>query len=153
MNALTFLSFDFGIKRTGVAAGQTITGTAQPLAPLPMNNGQPEWTEIEALIQRWKPAAIIVGLPLNMDGTASDMARRADKFRKRIMGRFGITALAWDERLTSDEIKRTERARGITDFGQHSVDSQAAALIFQSWFDSLPSPDAWATHTLILPVS
>lgn len=151
MSALNFLVFDFGIKRMGVAAGQTITGTAWPLSPMVMQNGTPDWSAIEALLAEWKPAGVIVGLPLNMDGSASDMTRRADKFRKRLHGRFALPALAWDERLTSDAIKRRERARGVTDFGKHSVDSQAAALIFQSWFESLDSLDNWSTHTIILP--
>lgn len=151
MKALQFLVFDYGIKRMGVAAGQTITGTARPLAPMAMNNGQPDWTALENLLAEWQPVAVIVGLPLNMDGTASEMARRADKFRKRVHGRFALPALAWDERLTSDAIKQQVRSQGVTDFGQHSVDSQAAALIFQSWFDSLDSLDNWSTHTIALP--
>ena len=151
MNELSFLVFDFGIKRMGVAAGQTVTGTARPLAPMAMQNGTPDWAAIEALLTEWKPAGVIVGLPLNMDGTASDMTRRADKFRKRVHGRFAIPALAWDERLTSDAIKRVERARGVSDFGKHSVDSQAAALIFQSWFESLDSLEHWPNHTIALP--
>ncbi|MFY0663652.1 MAG: Holliday junction resolvase RuvX [Natronospirillum sp.] len=151
MQALNFLVFDYGIKRMGVAAGQTVTGTARPLNPMAMQNGHPDWNAIEVLLGEWKPAGVIVGLPLNMDGSASDMTRRADKFRKRLHGRFALPALAWDERLTSDAIKRIERARGVTDFGQHSVDSQAAALIFQSWFDSLDNLADWPMHSIALP--
>lgn len=150
MTEFQLLVFDYGIKRTGVGVGQSITGQATPLDPLAMDNGQPDWAQVELLLTRWKPDAVLVGLPLNMDGTVSDMARRADKFRKRIHGRFVLPALGWDERLTSAELKREARAQGIHDFGRHSVDSLAAGLIFASWYESLPSIEAWKTHTLDL---
>lgn len=143
------LTFDYGLRRTGLAAGQTLTGTASPLPPLTMNNGHPDWDEISALLARWKPDGLLVGLPLNMDGTASDMTRRAEKFRKRLHGRFGLPALGWDERLTSHEVKRTARESGITDFGTHSVDSDAAVLIFQSWYEALPPDAPWQSHSLV----
>lgn len=142
------LTFDYGLRRTGLAAGQTLTGTAAPLPPIAMVNGQPDWDEMSALLNRWKPDGLLVGLPLNMDGTASDMTLRADKFRKRLHGRFGLPALGWDERLTSHEVKQTARESGITDFGVHSVDSDAAVLIFQSWYEALPADKPWQLHSL-----
>ncbi|MEX1058171.1 MAG: Holliday junction resolvase RuvX [Natronospirillum sp.] len=144
------LVFDYGIKRTGVAVGQSITGQASPLEPLAMQNGQPDWAQVELLLSRWKPDAVLVGLPLNMDGSVSDMARRANKFRQRLHGRFVLPALGWDERLTSEEMKREARAQGVHDFGRHSVDSLAAGLIFESWYESLPSLEEWQAHTLVL---
>lgn len=150
MSDFQILVFDYGVKRTGVAVGQSITGQATPQPPIAMDNGQPDWDEIEQLLARWRPDAVLVGLPLNMDGTISEMARRADKFRKRLHGRFVLPALAWDERLSSEEIKREARARGVRDFGQYSVDSEAAALIFASWYEALVDVNAWSTHTLSL---
>ncbi|TGG90329.1 Holliday junction resolvase RuvX [Natronospirillum operosum] len=151
MAAFRLLIFDFGLRRTGVAVGQSITGTASPLAPLPMRDGQPDWTQVEKLLAEWRPDGVLVGLPLNMDGSPSEMSRRADKFRKRLHGRFGLPALAWDERLTSQEIKQQAREHGITDFGTHSVDSEAACLIFHSWFEALPEPEDWRSHHQTLP--
>lgn len=148
MTPIRLLTFDYGLKRTGVAVGQTLTGTATPLATLAMDNGQPDWAEVATLIDRWQPDGLLVGLPLNMDGTPSDMTRRADKFRKRLHGRFGLPALGWDERLTTRELKREAHARGITDFGAHALDSEAAMLIFQSWAESLPEGGAWQSHSL-----
>lgn len=145
------LIFDYGLKRTGVAVGQSITGQASALDPLPMTNGQPNWEQVETLLERWRPDGVLVGLPLNMDGSSSDMAKRADKFRKRLHGRFGLPALAWDERLTSEALKQLARERGIRDFGRHSVDGEAAALVFASWFEALPADRPWHTHTQSLP--
>lgn len=142
------LVFDYGLKRTGVAVGQSITGRASPLEPLPMVNGQPDWDQVAALLAHWKPDAVLVGMPLNMDGSVSAMARRAEKFRKRLHGRFALPALGWDERLTSEALKQTARERGIRDFGRHSVDGEAAALVFSSWFDALPESLDWRQHTL-----
>ncbi len=140
------LIFDYGLKRTGVAVGQSITGQASPIAPLAMTNGQPDWDQVARLLERWRPDGVLVGLPLNMDGSASDMALRADKFRKRLHGRFGLPALAWDERLTSHALKQVARERGIRDFGRHSVDGEAAALVFASWYDALPTDLPWQQH-------
>lgn len=127
------LSFDYGIKRIGVAVGQTITGTASPLHPLKAKDGIPNWQEIEALIKEWQPDILLVGLPLNMDGTESDMSKRARKFANRLHGRFGKPFEMVDERLSSEEIKYDLRDQGIHDFGAHSVDGMVAKILFESW--------------------
>jgi putative transcription antitermination factor YqgF len=69
----TYLAFDFGTKSIGVAVGQTITGTAQPLAAIKANDGIPNWDTITELHAQWQPTAMLVGLPLNMDGTEQEM--------------------------------------------------------------------------------
>lgn len=150
-DAFEILTFDYGLRRTGVAIGQSVTGMAFPLAPLMMKDGQPDWVAMAELIRVRKPAGFLVGLPVHMDGTCSEMALRADKFRRRLHGRFGRPAVAWDERLTSQEIKRRARAAGVKDFGKHSVDGEAAVLVFESWFASLPGEADWREHTLPLP--
>lgn len=142
------LTFDYGLRRTGVAFGQTLTGSASPLPTLTMRDGQPQWEEIASLIQRWRPHGLLVGIPLNMDGTGTEMAQRADKFRRRLHGRFGLPALGWDERLTTRELKREAQARGVTDFKRHALDSAAAVLIFRSWAEALLDEAQWQTHTL-----
>ena len=77
------LGFDYGTKQIGVAVGQVITGQARELCTLKAQNGVPDWNQVEALIKEWKPDAVVVGLPLNMDGTPSDMCLRAEKFARR----------------------------------------------------------------------
>lgn len=130
------LSFDFGTKRIGAAIGQTISGTASELKPIKANDGIPDWSEIETLIKTWQPDLILVGLPLNMDGTQSLMSKRATKFGKRIHGMFGKQIEMIDERLSSEEVKQQCRQRGIKDFGQHSVDGMVAKILFEDWYDT-----------------
>ncbi|WP_020407061.1 Holliday junction resolvase RuvX [Hahella ganghwensis] len=137
----TVLGFDFGLKRIGVASGQSITGTASPLPEIPARDGIPDWNVIARLIDEWQPARVLVGEPSNMDGTDSDMARRARKFANRIHGRFGVPIVLVDERLTSFEAKQLVKDRyGHQDFGQYAVDSIAAVLIIEHWFASTDSP-------------
>ena len=128
------LGFDFGTKKTGVAIGQRITATAAPLSPLVMRDGIPDWTLIERLLKEWQPQALIVGLPLNMDDTESELSHLARKFARRLHGRFNLPVFMVDERLSSraardllDEV--AERRKGK----KPSLDSTAAALMVESW--------------------
>ncbi len=131
------LSFDFGVKRYGLAIGQCLTGEARPLKPLPAKDGIVAWELLDPIIAQWQPDLILVGLPLNMDGSSSEMSLRADKFRRRLSARYQIPSLAVDERLSSQEAKYQVRARDsrVRDFGKHSVDGLAASLIFDTWFN------------------
>ncbi|HBT7181679.1 TPA: Holliday junction resolvase RuvX, partial [Klebsiella pneumoniae] len=86
----TFLGFDFGTKSIGVAVGQRITATARPLPALKAQDGKPDWNVIEKLLKEWQPEAVIVGLPLNMDGTEQPLTARARNFANKIHGRFGV---------------------------------------------------------------
>lgn len=130
------IAFDYGTRHIGVAVGQSITGTAAPLAALPAKDGTPNWDQIAALIAEWKPQRLIVGLPLNMDGTPSEMSQRAQKFANRLHGRFGLPVQTWDERLSSFEARGELLAkdRGRRDFRKLGVDSLSAKLILEGWF-------------------
>lgn len=133
---LTVLAFDFGTRHIGVAAGQSITGSAQPLSALKANDGIPNWDDIEKLIKEWQPDLLVVGLPLNMDGSASTMTARAEKFSRRLHGRFGLQVACMDERLSSFEAKGTIiEQTGSRDFKKQNVDSRSAGLILESWFN------------------
>lgn len=138
------MAFDFGTKRIGIAVGQRLTGTAQPLPPIKARDGIPDWQQLQCIIDEWQPDAFVTGLPLNMDGSASDMSRRADKFARRLEGRFHRPSLTHDERLSSYEAKGMVLAdSGERDFGKHSVDGLAAQLILESWMSEHPwSPTA-----------
>ncbi len=128
------LAFDYGTRRIGVATGQEMLGTGQPLAMIPARDGIPEWSTIEALLAEWRPDIVLVGLPLNMDDSENDMCARARKFGKRLHGRYHVPVAMVDERLTSFEAKGDVMAAGGSrDFGRHGVDDRAAVLILETW--------------------
>ena len=138
---MQILCFDYGERCIGCAVGQTVTKTATPLCILPAKDGQPDWQQVEKLLDEWKPALLLVGLPLNMDSSESDMSERARKFAGRLHGRFGYRVEFHDERLSSFEAKQLrleQRRSSSTVAGEGSarettVDAEAAALILQSW--------------------
>lgn len=133
------MGFDFGTRRMGVAVGQRLTQNTQALAPFKAKDGIPNWDELQRLVDEWQPDAFVVGLPLNMDGSASEMSRRANKFANRLCNRFRRPSFTQDERLTSYEAKGIVMAEsGERDFGAHSVDGLAAQLILQSWMEAWP---------------
>ena len=124
------LAFDYGLRRIGVAVGNALTGTATALPVLPARDGVPDWERIRRLIGEWRPELLLVGLPLNMDGTPSEMSERAARFARRLHGRFGIRCELMDERLSSFEA----RARMAGEPGRTAVDSVAACVILEGWF-------------------
>ena len=132
-----YLGFDFGLKRTGVAIGQSVTGTAQALATL--TGKQPDWPGIEALIATWQPRALIVGMPYQSDGGPQAMTQRAEKFIRQLQGRFHLPVHAVDERYSSIEAEATLKADKALGFrkkiAKEMIASMAAQLILQSWLD------------------
>ncbi len=131
------LGFDYGSKQIGVAVGQAITGQARELCILRAQNGVPDWQKVEALIKEWQPDAIIVGLPLNMDGTKSEMSDRAEKFARRLNGRFNLPVHTHDERLTTYEAKGQRLQQGQNSgYRERPVDALAAALLLQGWLEA-----------------
>ncbi len=132
----TLLAFDFGTKSIGVAIGQRITGTARPLPAIKARDGTPDWTLIERLLKEWQPDEIIVGLPLNMDGTEQPLTARARKFANRIHGRFGVTVTLHDERLSTVEARSGLFERGgYRALNKGKVDSASAVIILESYFE------------------
>ena len=132
----TVLGFDFGTRNIGVASGQVITRTATALPSLKARDGIPDWQQIEALINEWRPDAVVVGIPLNMDGSESDMSRRARKFGNRIHGRWGLPFYPADERLTSFEAKEWAGRLGHKGhYGSNPVDAMAAQIILEAWLN------------------
>lgn len=131
----TLLSFDFGTKSIGVAIGQRITGTARPLTALKANNGNPDWTQIERLLKEWQPDEVIVGLPLNMDGTEQPLTARARTFANRVHGRFGVAVTLHDERLSTVEARAgLFENGGFRALNKGRVDSASAVVILESYF-------------------
>lgn len=134
----TLLCIDFGTRKMGVAVGQSITSTASPLPVIKATNGEPDWPQLEQLVRQWQPDALIIGMPLNMDGTESDMSKLAGKFLRKLAQRFDMPCHTMDERLSTREAREIGRAnaeaRGKRFDERTEVDSLAAQLILESWF-------------------
>ncbi len=127
---VTIFGFDFGTGKIGIAVGQTVTRSANPLTVIRARDGQPDWNQVGALVNEWKPDLFVVGNPLNMDGTISEMSRRARKFANRLTGRFNVPAVLVDERLSSFDARQNAEVRS----GRQPIDSEAARLILLTWF-------------------
>lgn len=135
-NLRLLLGFDYGTRQIGVAVGQMITGQARELCVLKAQNGVPDWQQIEALLKEWQPDALVVGLPLNMDGSPSEMSERAEKFAQRLHGRYQLPVHTHDERLTTYEAKGQRLAQGQRGgYRERPVDAIAAALLLQGWLE------------------
>jgi putative Holliday junction resolvase len=124
----TLLGFDYGTRRIGVAVGQTLTGTATPLATVRVLNGRPDWSHINVLIRQWQPQALVVGLPLQMDGGTQQVTGKAEKFARQLRGRHRLPVYFADERLTTREARL--RVSGNAD-----LDCVAAQVILESWLN------------------
>ena len=134
---MQLLAFDYGLKNIGVAVGHTLTGTATALPLLKARNGVPQWDRVEEVLQEWQPELVLVGLPLNMDDSESELSARSRKFANRLRGRFAVAVEMVDERLTSFEAKGEVMARGGSrHYGKHPVDSIAARLIIEAYLNS-----------------
>lgn len=133
----TLLGFDFGLKYIGVAIGQTYTRTAHPVTTLAAHNGIPQWDEVTKLIQTWRPNALVVGIPLNMDGTEQPITHAARKFSTELATRYQLPVHTMDERLSTVEARaRLFEQGGYKALQKKAIDSMAAQLILESWMMS-----------------
>lgn len=137
-NPSTLLCFDFGTKSIGVATGQMITHTAQPIAAIKANNGTPDWAVVSKVINEWKPDLVVVGLPLNMDSSEQPITQAAKKFANKLKGRFGVKVALQDERLTTASAKEfIFEHGGYKALDKGKIDSVSAALILESWMETV----------------
>ena len=118
--------FDFGIKRIGIAMGNTLTGQAQPLSVVKAIDNAARFKQIGELIEQWRPARLVVGEPLHPDGAEHDMTLRCRRFANQLHGRFNLPVTLVDERYSSAVI---QAKRG------EIIDAKAAAIILQQYFD------------------
>ncbi|MBN2646391.1 MAG: Holliday junction resolvase RuvX [Thiotrichales bacterium] len=123
----TLLGFDFGLKRIGVAVGQTVTQTASPLAVVSSRDGVPDWSHLKQLIETWQPVAVVVGLPLHLDGSEQALTQSARKFAQRLSGRFHKRLFLIEEQLSSRE------AEARLGKNLQAVDAHAAQIILENW--------------------
>lgn len=132
----TLIGFDFGKKYIGVAVGQEITGSATPLGAVKANDGIPHWENLANFLNEWQPDLIVVGLPLNMDGSEQQLTLDAKKFGNRVSGRYGIKVEFQDERLTTADAKEQLFSRGgYRNLKKDNIDAESARLILESFFE------------------
>ncbi|MBL6817347.1 MAG: Holliday junction resolvase RuvX [Pseudomonadales bacterium] len=131
---LAALSFDFGTQRIGVAFGQSISGTARPVCVLKANDGIPDWEQVGRVIAEWSPDVLVIGLPYNLDGTESELLRRAVKFGNRLNGRFHKPCYGMDERLSSRAAIEQVMEESGSMTKKSGIDDIAAQIILENWF-------------------
>ena len=134
-NLKILIGFDFGMKRIGVAIGQTVTKTARPLDTIAAKQGEPNWDAIKKLIEKWLPDALVVGIPLNMDGSDQVISHQAREFAQKLRDQFHLPVYECDERLTTkDAREKLFTIGGYKSLQDGQVDLVAAQLILQNWF-------------------
>lgn len=134
----TILAFDFGLKRIGVASGDTLTATAGPRAAVAMSPAGPDWPAIEREVRALQPHVLIVGAPYNADGSPGALATAANGFAAELERRFGLPVKRVDERFSSlqaNERLKSQRASGERRrrIRREDIDSVAAAVILERW--------------------
>jgi putative Holliday junction resolvase len=125
--AMTLMAIDLGLKRTGIAVGNRITETAEPLTTLQAGDKASRLVQVTALVRQWQPQALIVGRPCHPDGNAHDMTRSAEKFARQLAQALKLPVAMVDERYTSTEAES---------LGAADVDSMAACLILERYFSA-----------------
>ena len=127
---MQILAFDFGTKKIGVAVGQTSTFTSSPLQVISSKDNKVNWNEIIILLDEWKPELIIVGKPLNMDGTDSEIMKEVDRFFLKLKDIYDAKYEYIDERLTTFEAKEI-----LVENKSDIVDANAAKILIDNWFN------------------
>ena len=135
----TVLAFDFGLKRIGLAAGDTLTCTAAPLPAIAVLQSGPDWSSIERHLRAVHPRILVVGAPYNADGTPGALSSAARRFASELEKRFGLGVNRVDERWSSLEANEALKARRASGerrkrIRREDIDSAAAAVILQRWF-------------------
>ena len=135
------LGFDFGLKRIGVASGNTQTQTAQSIAIISSNDGTPDWQSLDRLIEEWRPEKLVVGLPVSMAGDETDISRKARGFGDRLSKRYGLNIDYCDERLSSNQANTlirelTPKGKRIRKKSNAAIDHIAAQLILETYFQN-----------------
>ena len=127
---MQIVAFDFGTKKIGVAVGQTATYTSSPLQVILNKDDKVNWNEINTLLNEWKPELIIVGKPLNMDGTDSEIMKQVERFYQKLKKIYDTNYEYIDERLTTFEARQI-----LEDTNINNVDANAAKILIDNWFE------------------
>lgn len=141
---ITLLAFDYGLRRIGVAVGQTLTGSASPVGVIPARDGEPDWKLLARYLQDWAPAQLVVGLPYTMGGGEQDITQRARQFAAALTRYFAGPIHTIDERLSSREAEtrlKALRQAGRRRISREDIDCASACVILESWLNSINKPD------------
>ncbi|MEE8482769.1 MAG: Holliday junction resolvase RuvX [Acidiferrobacterales bacterium] len=142
MAATNLLGFDYGEKTIGVAVGNSNSGQAHPLSTVRVIRGRVEWDEISKLINEWVPVALVVGLPLNMDGSDNPVTPKARKFGNRLNGRYNLPVHMVDERLTTRDARTQLYSAGVVEKRHKPVlDKLAAQSILLTYLSEQAESD------------
>ena len=131
----TFICFDYGKKRIGVATGQSLTRTASELETIRAVGNKPDWQSISRIIQQWQPAAFVLGLPLNDDGSDHQVTKAVRKFSNQLKERYRLPVYFIDERLSSREAEQQIDNKRAIMRDKGLVDKMAARILLQDWLD------------------
>lgn len=138
MSKRTLMGFDYGRKRIGVAVGHELTATTQAIDTVAVRQNKPDWDHITRLLEEWKPDLLLIGLPMNMDGTEHDISKAARRFANQLNGRYQLPVELVDERLSSveaeeiiTEARRDKRIKKSQ--AKRSLDQVAAEIIIRTW--------------------
>ena len=146
--AATILAFDYGRRRIGIATGQTITGSAGPLGTVANGQSGPDFDRIGRLVREWRPDRLVVGLPLGLEGSDSDMSRETQAFAREL-ARFELPIELVDERHTSAEagaeLKTVRQSGGRGRIHKEDIDAAAAVLIAERYLAKLLERPVGAT--------
>lgn len=133
----SYLGFDFGLRRIGIATGQSVTASASPVTVADADNGAPDWHTVDAVVREWSPDALVVGVPLLMDGSEQPMTRRARAFARALEARYALPVHEADERLSSAAasglIADARASGGRRRTRKGDLDRIAATLILERW--------------------
>jgi putative Holliday junction resolvase len=134
----TVLAFDFGERRIGIAVGEHLINSANPLITIDNESNEVRFAAITQLINEWRPKLLVVGLPLSLDGSETEVTQLCKKFARRLNGRFNLPVIMIDERYSSTEASQLLNETGIRGRAQKAMlDQVAAQTILRSYFDSL----------------
>ena len=134
----TVLAFDFGERRIGIAVGEHLINSANPLTTIDNESNEVRFAAITQLINEWQPKLLVVGLPLSLDGSETEVTQLCKKFARRLNGRFNLPVIMIDERYSSTEASQLLNENGIKGRAQKAMlDQVAAQTILRSYFDSL----------------
>lgn len=133
----TVIAFDFGLKRTGIAVGNTLTGSASPECTLQSRNERPDWEGITKLFAEWQPDQLVVGMPTELDGSENPLNKRINRFCNQLNGRYNLPVDQENEQFTSieaadrlKELRQTGRKKKVE---KDEVDKIAASIILENW--------------------
>jgi len=128
------LCFDFGLRRIGVAVGQTVTNTATPVTVILASDGTPNWDDIKRLLQEWRPKAIVVGIPIDMLDQETEITLAAIRFGLQLKEQTQLPVYGMNERLSSEAAKeRIIEHGGLRKVPKQGIDAISAQIILEDW--------------------